>query len=340
MKNKKRRQRFFSKTVKDFIKIFSIVFIMVVFSLIILPFLLMLLGKGSGLSGMLPDKTNMNIAVFRIESGQILTLELEDYVAGVVAGEMPASFEKEALKAQAVAARTYALSKVKRAASGGNSADHPKAPLCDGTHCQVYRSENELLDLKGGKWMESGWKDILAAVKATEGQVMYYQKSLVEQPLFHSSSGGKTENSEDVFVSALPYLRSVDSLYEGDAPNQHESVSVSFNTFSNKVKTKHGVSSVSPDTIKILSRTEGGRVEQIQVGDTVLSGRNIRDLFGLRSANFTFAFDGNNSIVFTTKGFGHGVGMSQWGANGMAQAGFKYQEILSHYYSGITVGSI
>lgn len=337
MKNKRRRKRLFSKTAKDFAKIFSIVFFMVVFSLVVLPLLLIMSGKGHGLPS---DKADVNVAIFRVESGQIDTIKLEDYVAGVVAGEMPASFEKEALKAQAVAARTYALSKIKRAASAGNAAEHPKAPLCDSTHCQVYRSKSELLDQKGENWINNGWKDILEAVKATDGQVMYYQESLVEQPLFHSSSGGKTENSEDVFVSALPYLRSVDSLYEGDAPNQHESVSVSFNTFSSKVKAKYKASSVSPESIKILSRTEGGRVEQIQVGDAILSGRNIRDLFGLRSADFTFAFDGNNSIVFTTKGFGHGVGMSQWGANGMAQAGFKYQEILMHYYSGITIGPI
>jgi len=163
---------------------------------------------------------------------------------------------------------------------------------------------------------------------------------LVEQPLFHSASGGKTENSEDVFVSALPYLRSVDSRFEGDAPYQNENISVSFATFEKKIKEKYGAGNITPDTIKILSRSDGGRVKEIQVGDKVLSGRDIRELFGLRSANFTLAFNGKEDIVFTTCGYGHGVGMSQWGANGMAKAGYSYVEILQHYYLGVSIESL
>lgn len=337
MKVKRRRRRPISKAGKDLLKLSTIVIGMVVFSLVILPFLLVLAVGSDGLWRSSPARTDIEVTVFREGQGETVTLGLEAYVAGVVAGEMPASFEPEALKAQAVAARTYALSKIKRATTGGNAAEHPLAPLCDQTHCQVYRSEDELLTLKGRDWMDSGWKAIVKAVNATQGQVMYYLGALVEQPLFHSSSGGKTENSEDVFVSALPYLRSVDSIYESEAPHQHESISISLRTFAGKLKDRYGATSVSPGTIKIISRTEGGRVDQIQVGDQTLTGRNIRDLFGLRSANFTFAFDGNENIVFTTKGYGHGVGMSQWGANGMAQAGYGYREILTHYYSGVTI---
>lgn len=310
----------------------------VVFCLVVLPLLLILVvGDDGGRWGTPGEAPHQPVTVFRHVSGKTATLDLEDYVAGVVAGEMPATFEMEALKAQAVAARTYALSKMTRAETGGNPADHPEAPLCDDTHCQVYRDEAELLELKGDNWMKDGWVKIQEAVLATAGQVMYFDGALVEQPLFHSASGGRTENSEDVFVSALPYLRSVDSLYEGAAPYQNETVAVSLGTFAQKVSDTFGATGITANTIQIMSRSEGGRVEKIQVGDQVLTGRDIRELFGLRSADFTFAFDGKDRILFTTDGYGHGVGMSQWGANGMAQAGFGYEEILKHYYTGVTI---
>lgn len=337
MKRRKRKRRPLSNGRKD-IAIFSTILIgMVVFCLILVPSLFVLIMGGDRDPLDSGEGVKRSVTVFRHESGKTVTLDLEDYVAGVVAGEMPASFEPEALKAQAVAARTYALSKMVRASETGNPSEHPNAPLCDDTHCQVYRDEEELLLLKGKEWMAVGWIKIKEAVHATSGQVLYFEGGLVEQPLFHSASGGKTENSEDVFVSALPYLRSVDSIYEGTAPYQNESISISLSTFYSKLKDTYKATSLSPNSIKILSRSDGGRVEEIQVGDQVLSGRDIRELFGLRSANFTFAFDGNENIVFTTDGYGHGVGMSQWGANGMAQAGYNYQEILKHYYTGVTI---
>lgn len=280
---------------------------------------------------------NFPINLYRQEDDIVVELTLEAYVAGVVAGEMPSSFEMEALKAQAVAARTYGLSKIFRAGESGNSGDHLMAPLCDGTHCQVYRSEDELLDLKGQKWMDEGWLKIKQAVATTAGQIMYYDGQIVDQPLFHSSSGGKTENSEDVFVSALPYLRSVESPYEKEAPHLNEMVSISLDTFKKKICDKHGASGLSPNTIEIIERSDGGRVKQMRLGNIVLTGREIRDLFNLRSANFSIAFDGQENIVFTSHGYGHGVGMSQWGANGMAKEGYGYKEILQHYYQGVNI---
>ena len=161
-----------------------------------------------------------------------VTLDLESYVVGVVAGEMPASFEEEALKAQAVAARTFSVSRTRRAAETGNPSAHSGFPLCDDVHCQVYRSEPELKKLKGDDWMGSDYRKIQRAVKDTEGQILYYGTEPVTQPLFHSSSGGRTENSEDVFVSAVPYLRSVESAYEQDAPYSDETLTMSFSEFS------------------------------------------------------------------------------------------------------------
>ena len=278
------------------------------------------------------------IKVYRHVSGKTESINFEDYVKGVVAGEMPASFEMEALKAQAVAARTYSLSKVIRSGDGGNP-DHPSAPVCDDTHCQVYRSPEELKEIKSAEWMVTGWPKIVEAVDSTKGQLMYYQNALVEQPLFHSSSGGKTENSEDVFVSAVPYLRSVDSPYETTAPHQHEQAVVALSEFKQKIKKaypKQDLGTVSSSTIKVIGRSQGGRVTELQVGNLTLKGREIRELFGLRSADFTVSVQGD-SVLFTTDGYGHGVGMSQYGANGMAQAGYNYKQILTHYYTGVEV---
>lgn len=276
------------------------------------------------------------VVVYRKALGKTITLNLEEYTAGVVAGEMPSTFPTEALKAQAVAARTYAVSKIIRGAANGNSMDHPGSPLCDTTHCQVYRSPEELNKIKSAQWMKTQWPIIQKVVSDTAGQVMYYQGALVEQPLFHSSSGGRTENSEDVFVSALPYLRSVDSPYESEAPYKEESTTIPLSTFVEKVRNAYGASAVNKDAIKVLSRSDGGRVETFQVGNKTVSGREIRDLFGLRSANFTLSFKDGNP-VFTTSGYGHGVGMSQWGASGMAKEGYDYFDILTHYYSGVSL---
>lgn len=340
-------------TNKPMILFAAAAFAVVVFSLALLPVLLVSLyphseSKPAAPDGPAPvqaDQTpekrllSQKVTLYRHQLGQVVQLDFEDYVKGVVAGEMPSTFEPEALKAQAVAARTYALSKIVRSGTGGNPPLHPNAPLCDDTHCQVYRSPEELKKLKGDAWMKDGWVKISQAVDATAGQVMYYQGKLVEQPLFHSSSGGKTENSEDVFVSAVPYLRSVDSPYEQDAPHQADQKSFSLKEFTAKLKKADpgkALGTINEHTVRILSHSAGGQVEQVKLGNLTLDGTKVRSLFGLSSANFTIRVE-NGQVVFTTTGSGHGVGMSQYGANGMAKAGYGYVDILRHYYSGVEV---
>lgn len=317
--------------------------LMVIFCLIILPITIISLfhGREEPLQT-LPKTGTIDIPeyinVYRHSSGITESIKFEDYVAGVVAGEMPPNFEMEALKAQAVAARTYSLSKIIRSGDGGNP-NHPSAPVCDDTHCQVYRDPIELSKIKSAEWMDTGWPRIKSAVDSTKGQLMYYQEELIEQPLFHSSSGGKTENSEDVFVSAVPYLRSVDSAFESAAPHYNEQIEIPLSEFNQKIKNTHSdfdTKAVKKSTIKVLERSSGGRVISLQVGNLTLKGREIREVFGLRSTNFTVSVQGNN-ILLTTNGYGHGVGMSQWGANGMAQAGYKYTDILTYYYTGVEV---
>lgn len=195
-----------------------------------------------------------SITVFRESKGATEIIPFESYVAGVLASEMPSTFEMEAKKAQAVAARTYALGKYLESKEKGNPSKHPSAPICDTTHCQVYQDPVDFTKQKGILWMEENWDDTKKIVKETSGQLLYYDGRPVRYALFHASSGGTTENCKDVFASAVPYLKSVDSPYED-----------------------------------------------------------------------------------STERRGHGVGMSQYGANGMAKAGYSYKEILSHYYTGTTV---
>lgn len=277
--------------------------------------------------------------VYRTESGKTEEIDFEDYVKGVVSGEMPSEFHLEALKAQAVAARTYSLARVLNARESGNPQAHPEAPLCDSTHCQVYRSEAELAQLKGDAWMDDGWQKICKAVDDTKGQLLYYRGHLVEQALFHSSSGGKTENSEDVFASAVPYLVSVDSPYEEDATHQDESHSFTADQLASALRTAYpdvNFGTVEPSSIEILSRSSGDRVKEIKIGSATLTGRQVREALKLPSANFTVDVSGD-TVTFTSNGSGHGVGMSQYGADGMAEKGYDYKEILSHYYSGTEV---
>lgn len=293
-----------------------------------------------------PDTSNIqkesipaSITVYRSDTGKTETVPFETYVKGVVASEMPSTFEKEALKAQAVAARTYSLSRYSRAKKSGNPASHSNAPVCDTVHCQVYQDKQGLKQSKGSGWMKDDWKKISAAVDSTKGQLMYYNGTLVEQALFHSSSGGKTENCEDVFAAAVPYLVSVESPYEDEATHKKETETLTISAFAEKMKRAYpgkNFGTVTASNIKIKSRSSGNRVETMQVGSASVTGKQVREALGLFSANFTIS-TANGRITFTTTGSGHGVGMSQYGANGMAKAGYDYKEILRHYYSGTVI---
>ncbi len=275
------------------------------------------------------------VKVYRTLTGKTETVDFEEYVKGVVAGEVPHTFKKEAMKAQAVAARTYSVAKI----TAGNSSDHPSAPVCDTTHCQVYRDSEELKNLKGSEWIKKSYTKICSAVEATEGQIMYYDGRPVKHALFHSSSGGRTENCEDVFVSAVPYLVSVKSPYEDDATHKKETASFSYAKLKSLIAASYpavSTGAVNKNNVKIISNNEGGSVAKMQIGDAVLSGVEVRTALGLFSATFTVSANDKNA-VFTSTGSGHGVGLSQYGANGMAKEGYDYKQILKHYYTGVEV---
>lgn len=280
----------------------------------------------------------INIRVYMHETKRIEEVSLEEYVKGVVASEMPAAFDIEALKAQAVAARTKALYQKIKYGPAGNPV-HPGAEVCDDVHCQVYRDKEKLKEIKGKNWFKNYWPKIEEAVDSTRGLVITYEGKLID-PLYHSTSGGRTENSEDVFSTMAPYLRSVDSPYEENSKHLESEMVISTDRFVSKINSTYKDSGLNKDNIvdslKILERTEGGDVKKMKVGNKIVSGRQIRELFGLKSADFKIVISGNK-MTFKTKGYGHGVGMSQYGADGMAKRGYKFDEILKHYYQGVKI---
>lgn len=287
-------------------------------------------------------ETPETVRVWIEEEEKTEEVSFEDYVTRVVAGEMPADFEEEALKAQSVAARTYVMAKIIKYEEK-KPESHPEAPVCNTTHCQVYKSEQELIDSHDESWAKEGWEKIQKACKATEGELLYYEGALVMQPLFFSSSGGQTENSEDVFSGAYPYLVSVSSPYEEGATHTNEQKSFTLGEIREALAKSYpdrSTGALNSSNIKILSHTEGGRVETMQIGTATFKGTEVRSALGLSSALFSIDFAeeaGQVKIVFTSNGSGHGVGLSQYGAGGMAKQGYDYKEILAHYYTGTKV---
>ena len=263
-------------------------------------------------------------------------MDMETYLRGVVRAEMPASFELEALKAQAVAARTYLLYKMEQ----GGSANHPDADICDDINCcNAYKSEAEA----AANWGMSTAvyeEKIRRAVAETDGEVILYENAPV-LAVFHSSSAGATQNVEDVWQKSLPYLRSVDTPENADAvPNYNSTATFSLTEFKELVISQYPTANLSgspSNWFTNIRQTETGAVLTLQVGGVELTGVALRTLLGLRSTTFTIDFT-DDAVVFSVTGYGHGVGMSQYGANVMAGEGKTYREILTHYYTGATVG--
>ena len=254
-------------------------------------------------------------------SGNLQQMTLEDYLLGVVLAEMPASFEPEALKAQAVVARTYTCKRME----GGK---HDAAAVCmDPGCCQGFRAPADYLD-EGGK--QTAVDKVRSAVKSTDGQVLHYDGSLIDATYF-SCSGGSTEDAVAVWGQDVPYLRAVDSPGEEDAPRFTDSVSFTTSEFAGKL----GLSDQGDPAswFGAVRYTEGGGVDTMVIRGKTFTGPRLRSALGLRSTAFSVSVDGK-TITVTTRGFGHRVGMSQYGAQAMARTGSSCAEILAHYYTG------
>lgn len=330
------------------IKPMIVLFIAVAFVIIMIPAVLVLPFSNDKTSGELAEQlekkvkkegnevsanemNSVEVAVYRSNAKKIEKVPMETYLTGVVASEMPADFEEEALKAQALTARTYIVNQL----IGESRSGLPDgADVSDTVMHQVYKNDDELKNQWGSEY-KSKMKKISKAIKETEGQILTYDGKPITATFF-STSNGYTENSEDYWQADFPYLRSVSSPWDKEeSPKFYNKVVVNTADFENKL----GVSLSSGTTIgTVVERTSGNRVGIVEIGGKKLTGKQIREKLGLTSSDFNWERQGNR-IVITTKGSGHGVGMSQYGANGMAREGKNYEDIVKYYYKGVKVQS-
>ena len=273
------------------------------------------------------------IKVYDHRADKLVDMDLEEYIVGVVSAEMPAYYSFEALKAQAVASRTYTLYSV----AHGGCHTNADADVCTNSKCcQAFSSHERMRSTWKADYAEN-YNRVAQAVMETAGEVLTYEGKLCDA-LYHACSGGQTEDSEHVYANALPYLRGVMSPYED--PMREEDVELGTDALLELIASKYPESGITKDNVRdgiaIEAAYESGRVETLRLGKTTVTGKQARNLFGLRSTMFTVEWT-NKGIVFHTKGYGHGVGLSQNGANGMAKHGSDYREILLHYYTGVTI---
>ena len=266
-------------------------------------------------------KENKTYVIIYRKKGTVEQIELEEYLVGVVAAEMPASFNNEALKAQAILARTYALKKISKGEK-----------LTDTVSTQAYIDKNEM-QKKWSNDYNKYYNKIVSAVNSTKGQVVKYNGNYIEA-LYHSTSNGKTESAKEVWGQDIPYLKSIDSSWDKKTSTYLKIENKGFNTLMKIL----GIDIDKNTNIEILSKDESGRVSKIKIEDKVYTGVEFRTLLGLRSTDFDIAIT-ENGLEIITRGYGHGVGMSQYGANEMAKLGYNYKEIINHYYQNVKITS-
>lgn len=276
------------------------------------------------------------ITLLHKDTGKTEQVNIDDYLNNVISAEMPASYEIEALKAQAIVARTYTVYKIL-------NKKHDNADICDdSTCCQAWISKEDRLARWEESQRESNWQKIFEAVDSTKGKIITYDNNPINA-FFHSNSGGVTEIPVNVWGgTGYPYLQSVQTSGE-DVYSQYASeVILSQEELLNKLKKKYSdilIDFLNSEDIKILEYTESTRVKTVKFGNHELSGVEARSIFGLKSTNFEIEREDNN-IKFSVKGYGHGVGMSQTGADSMAKQGATAEDIITHFYTGVEIKDI
>ncbi len=276
------------------------------------------------------------IQLLHKKTGEVEEVELDEYLCHVVSAEMPADYELEALKAQAIVARTYTIYKAK-------NKKHDNADICDdSTCCQAWVSKEDRLARWEESKQESNWQKIEQCVKETQGKMITYQNEPINA-FFHANSGGTTELPVNVWGgSGFPYLQVVQTAGEEGYRQYASEAEFSDAELIQKLKTKYEdiqINFENNEDIKILEYTDSNRVKTVKFGNHELSGVETRTIFGLRSTNFEISKEADK-IKFNVKGYGHGVGMSQTGADTMAKQGSNYEEIINHFYVGIEIKEI
>lgn len=276
------------------------------------------------------------IKLLHKKTGEVEQVNIDDYLCNVVSAEMPADYEIEALKAQAVVARTYTIYKI-------NNKKHENADICDdSTCCQAWVDKETRFSRWEESKRESNWEKIQKCVQETQGQIITYQNQPINA-FFHANSGGKTELPVNVWGgTGLPYLQVVETAGEEGYKQYESEVELTQDELIEKLKTKYSDISIdfsNQEDLKILEYTDSGRVKTVKFGNHEISGVETRTLLGLKSTNFEISKE-NDKIKFTVKGYGHGVGMSQTGADAMAKQGKNYKEIINHFYSGVEIKEV
>lgn len=279
------------------------------------------------------EPANWEIAIFRDDLGVTVTMDFEEYVLGVVAAEMPATFHIEALKAQAVAARTYALHLVRQ------ERELPQDPAAvlstDFSTGQAWTDRAAFYARWGEAEAAWRWERLEYAVRATRGLVATYAGEPI-LAAYHSSSGGHTENSENYWSGALPYLRGVPDPFDAESPHRAQSAEVPIYTVLAALSIPTQSVLEGEAFVAVEERFPSGRVRTVRLGDQRFTGRQVREGLQLRSSLFEVE-EVNGRLRFRLEGNGHGVGMSQYGADGMARSGYTYDSILRYYYTGIDI---
>lgn len=285
-------------------------------------------------------KTEAAVKMYSHTTGQVISMPIEEYIIGVVAAEMPAAFPDEALKAQAVAARTYLMKRLN--AGEVTNPIHPGADICDDhRHYQAWISKEEMKKRWGSVKYYGYNLKITNAVYATRHQVITYDGQIID-PVYHSSCGGLgTVDADEVWQFGAPYLKGVSCTNNADPRPVQEVV---FTISQLEKATGEDLSALPVATgqrgiFEVLEKTQGGFPKTIRVGSKKYSATALRESLGLRSSRFVINLDGEQ-VKVTTTGYGHGVGMCQYGAKGMAEKGINYQEIIKHYYTGVEIISL
>lgn len=277
-----------------------------------------------------------HIKVYDCVQDKVLDLDVDEYIKCVVASEMPALFEEEALKAQAITARTFVYKKIEE----GEDIIHKGADICTNfKHCQAYTNKEDIL-ASWGEDANKNWEKISNAVCDTKDKLIYFKDDLI-LPVFHANSVEKTESSKEIWGHEdLPYLVSVESKTYEDPEMSKSCVELLVDEFKEKLQQKYGDMNFSTSIfsdIKEIVRNESGRVKYVYIAGTKISGEEMRNIFSLKSTNFKIINIGHDKIKIEVLGSGHGVGLSQVGANEMAKQGKTYQEILKHYYKNVDI---
>ena len=270
------------------------------------------------------------------DTGEVEQVELDTYLCNVVSAEMPADYEIEALKAQAVVARTYTIYKIQ-------NKKHDNADICDDSNCcQAWVSKETRLSRWEESKRESNWTKIEQCVNDTKGEIITYEGKPINA-FFHANSGGVTELPVNVWGgSNFPYLQVVETAGEEGYTQYSSEVILKEDELIEKLKIKYSdiqIDFENDDSIKILEYTDSNRVKTVKFGNHEISGVEARNILGLKSTNFEITKE-SDRIKFTVKGYGHGVGMSQTGSNTMAKQGSNYEEIIHHFYIGVEIKEI